>query len=48
MSTSIKAILKSLSIDQSETNVYIGDNANPLCVIKLSANTGAIQSTKCL
>ena len=41
-SFSFPPIIKSLSIDTSEQHVYVASNANPLDVLRLGTDTGAI------
>ena len=41
-SFSFPPILKSLSVDTSEQHVYVGNNNNPLDLVRLGTGTGAI------
>ena len=44
----VQPLLKSLSIDSSEQNVYIGGLGNPLIVIWIRSSDGVLLSTKAL
>ena len=39
-------IQKSMSIDSTESMVYVGANSYPLDVVNLNANTGALTTTQ--
>ena len=39
---SLNALIKSLSVDTLELNVYVASNADPLDVVRFGADTGAM------
>ena len=40
------SIQKSLTVDSTESKVYVGVNNSPFDVVNLNANTGAVSSTQ--